>query len=60
MNSSLNNSERDPGDWVNAGIIFFGSITGVAGVLTSCPAVAITGLLMVSWATLWFYAREGM
>ena len=57
---ALEPEERDAGDWVCSGLIFFGILTGAAGIITLSMLVSFTALAMISIAALWFYIREGI
>jgi hypothetical protein len=58
MNRNFHNSERGPWDFIMFGMAFFGFVFALGGVIVASGAVAVTGLMAIGLALLFFGLQD--
>jgi hypothetical protein len=58
MNSNLRDPERGPWDFIMFGMIFFGFVFALGGVIVASAGVAVTGLLAMALGLFFFGVQQ--
>ena len=58
MNRKLQNSERGPWDYIMFGLIFYGFVFALGGVIVASTGVALTGLMVMGVGLLFFGVQQ--
>jgi len=54
MRANLQNSERGPWDFIMFGLIFYGFVLSLTGVIVASAGVALTGLMALATGLIFF------